>query len=430
MKKRMLAMLLLVAMIVTALPLMVLPAFAAEDEANTYTEADYNALYASGIVLGFDTMVLNEHWGEAIDARAKFPVSPMDTEAFDTFEERYDYETPYYLIQKITSAGKITYLLGSANNYHHFKDFASADAVAKATAGANATDNGGGSYTAADGYTYKVLGPVRATLIYGYRTDDGKYHTFADCITSLTNQTVSLAYENKEAAVEGVKALTGATEPNEDGAYYQASTGRYFFVVGMDQSEAYKAAGVQYFKEVNTWIEKYNWTYTKKGDATIASGTNASSHVNPCNRRRDSMMVNAAVEMPVAGLGYLTRALAFCTDQGLQIAGGVTKMATAPSGGTMEIITRLGERSGSSFIIFHNLRPSFSDSGKGNDITGISAFTAAGTVTKGTANRDIVSTFRLTVNNTATTTDDTLLLKQDNTVLYSATGEYKGDDNT
>ena len=430
MKKRMLAMLLLVAMIVTALPLMVLPTLAAEDEAKTYTEADYNALYADGVVLGFDTMVLNEYWGEAINARAEFPVSPMDTEAFDTFDERYDYTTPYYIVKRTAkSNGAVSYPNSTkaladggenctkANNYHQYKTLEEATAAA---AELNAAKTGAT-------YTYEAIGPVRATLIYANRTDDGKYHSFGDALASVAN---SVPYETKEAAIEAVKTKTGSAEPNEDGAYYMESNGLYYFVVGMDQSDAYKAAGEAYYKAVNAWLAKYNWTYTKSGDATIQSGTNASSHANPANRRRDSMMVHAAVEMPVAGQGYLTRVLSFCTDQGLQIGNGVTKIATAPSGGTMELVSRLGERTGNSFIIFHNLRPSFSNSGKGNDLSGISAFTAAGTVTKGTANRDIVSTFRLTVNNTATTNSDTLLLTQDNTVLYSATGEYKGDDNT
>ena len=63
MKKRILAMLLLVAMIVTALPLMVLPTLAAEEKANTYTEADYNELYVTnGLVFGADFYNTNKYW--------------------------------------------------------------------------------------------------------------------------------------------------------------------------------------------------------------------------------------------------------------------------------------------------------------------------------------------------------------------------------
>ena len=64
MKKRILAMLLLVAMIVTALPLMVLPTLAAEEEEKVYTEADYNKLFVtSGMVAGVDFYTTNRYWG-------------------------------------------------------------------------------------------------------------------------------------------------------------------------------------------------------------------------------------------------------------------------------------------------------------------------------------------------------------------------------
>ena len=64
MKKRILAMLLLVAMIVTALPLMVLPTLAAEEEEKVYTEADYNKLFVTnGMVAGADFYTTNRYWG-------------------------------------------------------------------------------------------------------------------------------------------------------------------------------------------------------------------------------------------------------------------------------------------------------------------------------------------------------------------------------
>ena len=65
MKKRILSMLLLVAMVVTALPLMVLPTLAAEEqEEKIYTEADYNNIYVlSGMVAGVDFYSTNQYWG-------------------------------------------------------------------------------------------------------------------------------------------------------------------------------------------------------------------------------------------------------------------------------------------------------------------------------------------------------------------------------
>ena len=234
MKKRILSMLLLVAMIVTALPLTVLPALAAEKSAPAapvYNEDDYNALYVNdGLILAFDVMALNEYWGEAVNARAEYPTSPMETEAFDTIDERFDFDTPYYVIEQIAANGTVTHLKGSANNYHHFTTREAADAVAKSTAGVTAK-NDDGSYGPTDGVRYRAAGPYRATLILANKNANGEYYNWNDCLYSTNN---AVGYETKEAAIAAVQEMTGLTEPNEDGAY-QKDAG-YYFVVGMSQS--------------------------------------------------------------------------------------------------------------------------------------------------------------------------------------------------
>ena len=63
MKKRLLSMLLLVAMIVTALPLVAFPITATETE-KEWTEEDYNAFYVTdGALMIADFFTLNEYWG-------------------------------------------------------------------------------------------------------------------------------------------------------------------------------------------------------------------------------------------------------------------------------------------------------------------------------------------------------------------------------
>ena len=63
MKKRLLSLLLLVAMIVTALPLMALPAIAAETGEKEYTAEDYNALYVQDdLVFAMDFFRTNSNW--------------------------------------------------------------------------------------------------------------------------------------------------------------------------------------------------------------------------------------------------------------------------------------------------------------------------------------------------------------------------------
>ena len=67
MKKRILSILLLAAMLITALPLFAFTAFAEETAAikRTYEAEDYNALYVKeGLVYAADWFKTNEHWGE------------------------------------------------------------------------------------------------------------------------------------------------------------------------------------------------------------------------------------------------------------------------------------------------------------------------------------------------------------------------------
>ena len=89
MKKRILAMLLLVAMIVTALPLMVLPTLAAEEEETVkkYDQAEYdsyNKLYVTdSILFGADFYKMNEYWNPNGTIVYQVPVGPSDTTAYE-----------------------------------------------------------------------------------------------------------------------------------------------------------------------------------------------------------------------------------------------------------------------------------------------------------------------------------------------------------
>ncbi|MBO7763058.1 MAG: hypothetical protein J6T24_09700, partial [Clostridia bacterium] len=72
MKRRILSLVLLVATVLTALPLTVLPAIAVEAEKPTYTEEDYNALYVQdGLVLAADFYRTNAYWGKEALANVK-----------------------------------------------------------------------------------------------------------------------------------------------------------------------------------------------------------------------------------------------------------------------------------------------------------------------------------------------------------------------
>ena len=97
MKKRILAMLLLAAMIVTALPLMVLPTLAAEEEETVkeYDRAEYdsyNKLYVTdSILFGADFYKMNEYWNPNGMIVYQVPVGPSDTTAYEYNGVTYDF---------------------------------------------------------------------------------------------------------------------------------------------------------------------------------------------------------------------------------------------------------------------------------------------------------------------------------------------------
>ncbi len=86
MKKKILSLLLLVALVVTAMPLIALPSLAAA--ANPVLE-DYNALYVQeGYQYGIDFFPLNEHWEGAFDA-TDYPAYADDSAAWSTLEKAW-----------------------------------------------------------------------------------------------------------------------------------------------------------------------------------------------------------------------------------------------------------------------------------------------------------------------------------------------------
>ena len=450
MKKRILSMLLLVVMLVTALPLSVLPSLAVEGEEeaqNKFSQEEYDAyneLYVkNGLILAFDVMSLNSYWGEAVNARAEFPESPMTytdyeydangdgtidpkTEVYNFTDhyQRYDFDTPYYLIQTFTG-GRISYLTGSANNFHHFTTYEAADAVAKSTAGGDAaTLDEEGYYVKTDGNKYKAVGPYRATMICATKDGKGGYYNWMDALShSATNASVynSIGYASKEAAIEAVKEKTGATEPNADGGYEKGNT--VYFVVGMTMNAAYVEAGTDYYTKVNAWLKKYTWI----GAGGFTTGTAPASATNRFNNRRDSFMLYAACKDPVAGQGYLVQQNSFSADQGLYYT--TSALANAGKSGTAEMTTRLGAGVSKEFFMFHNLRPTFysNDNTKIEKIGNFSALeNENNTVTRSSLDRNTVDTLRFTVKNNANT--DFVSLEQGSTTIYSANGTYGGTD--
>ena len=464
MKKRILSMLLLVVMLVTALPLSVIPSLAVEDEEETQIVFDreeydaYNALYVqNGLTQAFDVMSLNSYWGEDVNARAEFPKDPMTytdyehggkTYNFTDHYQRYDFETDYYLVYKVDAAGKKTIdqtasvtIEGTAyKNYQQYtdptlakkgtkvfaetlmateqgKNASATFAVVERTAGVDGYDYNGYELTKTVGEvtttvaSYRVEGPYRATLVKLTKdATTGKYTAGEDLLASYVFDTV----ENAKAKA---RELAKVTEPNAEGGYQTGNS--VYFVVGIDINDAHRAAASAYYPKVNAWLKEYSW---------IGAGLTTSTYPTtaiPSKRRYQSFGAYAAVEDPQPGQGYLVRSHYHAVDGALNFS--VSSLTNSGTSGTTELTTRIGAKAAINFFMFHNLRPNVS----GNNVSSITYFTAAtdptvAAVTKNPMNRDTVDTLRFTVKNNADT--DFISLEQGTTTIYSANGTYGGTD--
>jgi len=118
MKTRLISFLLLLALVVTAMPLV---SFAAENEETAVMEeADYNALYVQdGLLLSIDFFKLNEYWNPDADYGSELPLGPADnknyydatTDAYYDFtvrDNRFEYTVTKTVDENVTEVG--TYL--------------------------------------------------------------------------------------------------------------------------------------------------------------------------------------------------------------------------------------------------------------------------------------------------------------------------------
>ena len=175
MKKRLLSLLLLVAMIVTALPLVAFPITAAETE-KEWTEEDYNAFFVKdGALFLSDFYTLNEYWGEEIE----FPEAPTKQSAYVYYKDGKTYDftkvenrlktgTEWLVMRQkgdddstwgyLATDGSFGTVITKDNVYHNATE---ATALLKAYQMAghpDATEVPAGEtrFTAEDGYTYYI----------------------------------------------------------------------------------------------------------------------------------------------------------------------------------------------------------------------------------------------------------------------------------
>ena len=399
MKKRLLSMLLLTVMLVTAIPFAIF-ASAAGDTAEE-EPYDYNALYVDeNLILAFDIMASNGFGGAALDAMPQSPMTMTEYEYggktydFTDQEQRYDYSGRYFVMKEL-NGNKVADTAGAGAH-------ATKEAAESALATAKAKDT--------RGYTWSVEGPYNYLILRMNKTKNAdETYTYSGPTLLLETVYNMTGYTTKKAAEDAVYAL----EQQDKNDVYE------YYVVGSDTNAAFQEAGKAYTVAINAWLAKYTWK--NNGSTKLSAHSAPSNHASAIRRLRDSHLVYAPWEDVEAGQGYIVRKYPYCTDWGIQI----DKLPQA-NALSAQFLTRMGEKS-DSFLILANVRHTVE--GDAFVKAGTNFTQKADTVVSNPFDRDAVTsmTFSLvggiTANNGADDCDSYSIVTP-NGVLYSAQGSY------
>ena len=201
MKKRLLSLLLLVAMIVTALPLAVLPAIAAETGEKEYTAEDYNALYVqNGLIFALDFFGTNSYWGEVAKAKlidyrwsasGDFNGTPSGTVANGALDMTsfgdYIYTKGLLALTSLGATGVTSEYVGNFSGVNSHSNFLRPNDTT-VRVNSPVTENGQKYYN-----VYSV--GARWTGSYDFREADGTLVNFKAPIYDRVN-TLTMAYKN------------------------------------------------------------------------------------------------------------------------------------------------------------------------------------------------------------------------------------------
>ena len=272
MKKRILSLLLLVAMVVTALPMVVLPTTAATAAEPEWTEEDYNALYTAqdAALISMDFFKSNSYWGGSVNLPEKpetFTEYLFNGKTYDftKVEDRLIGEDRTHLVRrKDTSGGKTVYL------YHYYQpngntNFqtdiysaypqAEAEALAASLTAANTNSN----------YTFEVL-PYANWYVTAQK--DGKTNWLLANGTVNSNNAAKL-FSDKAVAATEAQTLAGGVEANADGSF-TAADGTVYSVVWRPQVNiAYNTALTKYKSDLLAALYAQNFGGVKP-TATLA----------------------------------------------------------------------------------------------------------------------------------------------------------------
>ena len=354
MKKRLLSMLLLAVMLVSAIPFTIFASAAgATAEKEPY---DYNSLYVDDkLILAFDIMASNGFAGQAL---AEFPVSPMMTDDFSELSDRYDYTPKYFIIATQTVENKDGTVTKKTRAYDqaltvdqeiikkYYPEYFEISVDPEAEEFAGNTEK----FDEAVAAETKADADALAALIKSLSANNGSYENEKDAKIKMEALQVEDAKEGDDA-VDKAKDYTWSLEPysyvllqrhksagtfvdvlsntldanvygfmDEDEAIEAAeelSNATYeYIVIGADTNQAYRDAMVQYAKDVTAWLKNYVWKVS--GSTSLNASSSYATHAASGNRRRDSMMFYSPFLDPEIGKGYITLQ-PYSPDHGLYV---------------------------------------------------------------------------------------------------------------
>ena len=270
MKKRILAMLLLVVMIVTALPLTLIPSLATEEKDPEFKEEDYNALYAAqdAAVISLDFFNTNEWWGETVPD----VTLPYETKNYTYAGKTYDFTDPK---NRLIQPEECYAVLRSDNVFvYQNKDggWGTASMAYPSTKGVtdDFTQNmPRQTFTYAEAeavvktvekywadHTYKI---VKVSLWMIWRDNAGTLEYYTGSKWNSSSTKVVAVYETEADAQKVIAELLGeGVSPDENGVYVKDGVKYYAAVRPLPT--------VEYYQCVQDYGEKVRDTYVHSAD--------------------------------------------------------------------------------------------------------------------------------------------------------------------
>ena len=326
MKTRVISTLLLLAMLVTAVPLAAFSVLAADLEAGEapagveYTEADYNALYKQeGLIFAFDIMQANSHWGGTY--KGTLPLTVYEDPQYA------DMNFQGYNVKCVDTKNAVTWPAASLS-------FATAELAAAKARELAVTK-------------VKDLADAKATAlsVTAVAGDDGSYTVMQD---ETTVYLYKLVEDNGTFLVKEIKTVTEAETPTV------TETVSFTYTVVNDMSAEAKTAATTYFSAEKAWLEANTWANPKvnKNYLYIQSYNPASSG-NPTSRFRDIQLILSVYTVEA---GYLQVRDDISDDGGLSVFN-ASGTSFATNSMSRQFTATLGTRISKAYNLFYNIRP-------------------------------------------------------------------------